>query len=122
MEIKLNKDLQKMQDNLFMGLNFRQTACALTGIVLGAAAYFLCNRFGVNTEAASWICIALAAPFAALGFVTVNGMPFEQIVKAWIKHYILCPKRILSKPENYNYALDKPKIEAAQEKEARRRD
>lgn len=122
MEIKLNKDLQKMQDNVFMGLNFRQTACAGAGLVLGAGAYFLCNRVGINTEIASWICILLAAPFAALGFVTVNGLPFEQIVKAWVKQYILCPKRIVSKLENYNYALDKPNIEAAQEKEAHRRD
>ena len=122
MEIKLNKDLQTMQDNVFMGLNARQTVCAGAGVVLGAAAYFLCSRYGINTEAASWICIVIAAPFAALGFITKNGMPFEQIVKAWIKQYVLCPKRIASRLENYDYALDKSKIEATWEKEAHRRD
>lgn len=122
MEIKLNKDLQKMQDNIFMGLNARQTVCAGIGLVLGAAAYYLCDCYGINAEIASWICIAIAAPFAALGFITKNGMSFEQIVKAWIKQYILCPKRIVSKLENYDYAIDKAKIEAAQEKEAHRRD
>ena len=109
MEIKLNKDLQTMQDNVFMGLNARQTVCAGAGVVLGAAAYFLCSRYGINTEAASWICIVIAAPFAALGFITKNGMPFEQIVK-------------VSRLENYDYALDKADIEAAREKEAHRRD
>lgn len=122
MEIKLNKDLQKMQDNLVLGLNLRQTVCAAAGIVLGVSAYFLCRKFGLNTEIASWVCAALAAPFAALGFVTFNGMTFERIVTAWVKQFLLCPKHLVSKLENYDYALNQPKIAAAQEKEARRCD
>lgn len=122
MEIQLNKDLQKFQDNFVLGLNFRQTLFAGTGVVLGAATYFLANRAGLHTEIAGWLCAIVAAPFAALGFVTANGMPFERLVKAWIKQYILCPKHIVSRLENYDYEIDKPKIEAAQEKEAHRRD
>ena len=67
---------------------------------------------------ASWICIAVVAPFAALGFVTYHGMPFEQLVRVWVKHYILCPKRIVFRLENDFYNRDKMRIEAAEKKEA----
>ena len=89
MEIKLNKDIQKLQDSFFIGLNFRQTVFGGLGLALGALAYLETTKHGINTELASWICIAIVAPFAALGFVTYHGMPFEQLVRVWVKHYIL---------------------------------
>lgn len=44
------------------------------------------------------------APFAALGFVKYNGMPAEQIAKAWIRSEILMPKHLTftGKNEHYN--------------------
>ena len=78
MEIKLNKDIQKLQDSFFIGLNFRQTVFGGLGLALGALIYLETTKHGINTELASWICIAVVAPFAALGFVTYHGMPFEQ--------------------------------------------
>ena len=122
MEIRLNKDLQKMQDNLAFGFNLRQTICAAIGVVAGVATYFFATRNGLNTEVASWICVAVVAPFAALGFVTINGMTFERLVIAWIKQYLLCPQRVLFHLENDFYIRDKSKIEKAEAMEAKRND
>ena len=118
MEIKLNKDIQKLQDSFFIGLNFRQTVFGGLGLALGALIYLETTKHGINTELASWICIAVVAPFAALGFVTYHGMPFEQLVRVWVKHYILCPKRIVFRLENDFYNRDKMRIEAAEKNEA----
>lgn len=87
MEIKLNKDIQKLQDSFFIGLNFRQTVFGGLGLALGALIYLETTKHGINTELASWICIAVVAPFAALGFVTYHGMPFEQLVRVWVADF-----------------------------------
>lgn len=120
MEIKLNKDIQKLQDNYFAGFNFRQTVCSGVGAALGIVTYFEATKHGMNAELASWLCIAVVAPFAALGFISYHGMPFEKLVRVWIKHYFLCPKKVVFRLENDFYECDKPQIEAAELKEAKR--
>lgn len=123
MEIKLNKDLQKCTDNYFMGLGARQTFFGGLGLVLSVGMYFVAiKELGVNQQAASWLCILVGAPFAALGFATYNGMPFEKLVKVWLKHYWFCPKRLVYRLENDFYNADKPKIEKMAEKEMKRID
>lgn len=122
MEIQLNKDLNKFQDNFCMGLNFRQTVCAGIGIALGAAVYFVSTKKGLNTEVSSWLCALIALPFFAFGFVSYQGMTFEQLVKVWLQQYLYCPNKICSRLENINYVKDKEKIEKEQIKEAKRRD
>lgn len=120
MEIKLNKDIQKLQDSFLIGLNRRQTICGGIGLALGIVTYFEATKHGMNAELASWLCIAVVAPFAALGFISYHGMPFEKLVRAWIKHYFLCPKHLVFRLENNFYEQDKAHIAEAQEKEAKR--
>lgn len=122
MEIQLNKDLQKFQDNFFMGLNVRQTIFGGICLGLGVAAFVVSTKQGLNAESASWLCAGVVLPFAALGFVNYNGMTFERLVKVWIKQYILCPKKVVTRLENILYIRDKQKIDSAQEKEAKRND
>lgn len=122
MEIQLNKDLQKFQDNVVLGLNARQAVFGGIGAILGIGVFLLASNKGLTDDISSVITSVVVAPFAALGFVTYNGMPFERLVKVWIKQFFLCPKKIISKPENILYRQDKEKIEQAQAKEAKRYD
>jgi len=72
--------------------------------------YFLLKgKFGIETL--SWVCILGASPFAALGFITYNGMTAEKFIYAWIKSEFLIPKRLTFKPTNFYYELLKDKIE-----------
>ncbi len=119
MEIKLNKNIQRLQDSFAFGLSFRQTIFGGIGLALGIVTYIETTKHGMNTELASWLCIAAVAPFAALGFISYHGMPFEKLVRVWIKHYILCPKKVVFRLENDFYEQDKPRIAEAQEKEAK---
>ncbi len=72
-----------------------------SALAVGAAvgSYFLLKPY-LSLETLSWLCIILAAPFAALGFVTYNGMTAEQFAWAWIKSEILTPKRLVFKAES----------------------
>lgn len=65
-----------------MGLSLRQLICS--GVAVGAAvgSYFAL-RGALGQETVSWVCIACAAPVAAAGFFTYDGMTFEQFLCAW---------------------------------------
>ena len=49
----------------------------------------------IGKEAASWLCLLVAAPVAIAGFFHYNGMSLEQFLWAFIKSEILCagPRR-----------------------------
>ena len=68
---------------------YLRNSCRLAaGIYLG-----LGNIIG--KEAASWLCLLVAAPVAIAGFFHYNGMSLEQFLWAFIKSEILCagPRR-----------------------------
>lgn len=94
MEIKINKEIQDYKESVFFGLNMRQLIFSILAVAAGAVSYIVLRpRLGL--DAASWICILLAAPFAACGFVRYHGMPAEKIAWAWIKSEILVPKKLV---------------------------
>ena len=99
MEVKINKEIRGYTEAIFFGLSLRQ--CAFSALAIGAAVllYFsLKGRLGLETL--SWLCIVGAAPFAAAGFVTYNGMTMERFLWAWVKSEFLTPRRPLFKATN----------------------
>ncbi len=122
MEIRLNKDLQKMESTVVVGLTFRQTVFSGLGLALGAATYFISSNKGLNTDVAGLLAMAAVLPLGAFGFVKYHGLNFEQLVCVWIRYFLLCPKTLISKFENDLYNRDKRKIEEAERKEAQRLD
>ena len=70
---------------------------------------FIKSHFGIETL--SWVCILGASPFAALGFITYNGMTAEKFIYAYIKSEFLIPKQLTFKPVNFYYELLKDKLE-----------
>ena len=61
-----------------------------------------------GTEEIGWMCILGAAPFAACGFFTYHGMTAEQVLWAWFKSEILCPKKLVFKSDSYYYEAMQP--------------
>lgn len=117
MEIKLNKDLQKMESNVYMGLTGRQAIFSGISLVLGAGTFLLSSSKGISSDIASILTSLVVVPFAALGFVKYNGLNFEQLVKVWLQQYVMTPKVLLLKLENYYYELDKNKIKKSERDE-----
>ena len=82
--------------------------------------YFALQPY-VGTEEIGWMCILGAAPFAACGFFTYHGMTAEQVLWAWFKSEILCPKRLVFKSDSCYYeahAARHPRGHEAKERQA----
>lgn len=118
MEIQLNKDLSKVQENVFMGLNPRQALWTGIGVGLGVGVFWLCKSQGVSVDICSYICMAVVVPAAAMGFVTYHGLPFERLVILWIRNFFFVPRHLAYRLENPDYERDKGRIAEAEKKEA----
>lgn len=99
LEIKINKEIKDFHETFFMGLDLRQTAFALLGVVVAVAVNLLSINYGINKELSSWLSIICVMPIAFFGFFKYNGMPAEKFIVAIIK-YVITPKHLLFKPTN----------------------
>lgn len=107
MEVKINREIRQYTESIFFGLSIRQFAFSISACGVAVMLYFLLNG-KVHQEIVSWACIMGAIPFAALGFITYNGLPAEKIFYCWLKSNVLTPKRLVNKPTNYYYEILKP--------------
>jgi hypothetical protein len=96
---------------MFFGLSLRQFVFSLLAVAVAVGLYFGLKPY-VGTETVSWMCILGAAPFAAMGFITYNGMTAEQFVWAWIRSELLEPKQFGFEPVNIYYEVLKSTIDA----------
>ena len=110
MEVKINKEIRNYTESIFFGLSLRQFIFSILACGVAVILYFLLKgKFGIETL--SWICILGAFPFAAIGFLTYNGMPAEKVVASYIKSEFLIPRKLKFKPTNLYYELLKDKLE-----------
>lgn len=92
MEVKINHEIREYTESMFFGLSVRQFFFSLLAVIVAAVLYFtLQNKVG--TELVSWICIAGAVPFAAMGFVKYHGMNCEQLVWARLRCTVIEPRQ-----------------------------
>ena len=93
-EVKIPKEIRAHQETIFFGLSERQFICAVLAVGLAAGIYLGLGGI-IGKEAASWLCLLVAAPVAIAGFFHYNGMTLEQFLWAFIKSEILCagPRR-----------------------------
>lgn len=96
---KINKEIRTYREELILGLSLRQLICS--GVAVGAAvgSYFAL-RGVLGQETISWVCIVCAAPVAAAGFFTYDGMTFEQFLCAWWETVFLRARPRVWKSEN----------------------
>ena len=107
LEIKINKNITDYQESIFFGLSVRQFICALLALIVAVVLYFTIKVIG--KEAASWLCIIGAAPFAFAGFFRYNGLKLEKFIFIVLRQFLDSDRR-LYQPENIYYnALRKDK-------------
>ena len=102
MEIKIPKEVRQHRETIFFGLSARQFLCALFAVGIAVAVYLSLGET-IGKETASWACILAAAPMAAAGFFTYNGLTLEQFAWAFLKSEILCAGTRVFKAENIYY-------------------
>lgn len=104
MEVKINKEIRNYTESMYFGLSLRQFIFSILACLMAIGLYFILKPYFRN-ETLSWMCILGATPFAALGFITYNGMNAEQIAYAWFKSEILMPKQFKFESNNIYYNL-----------------
>ena len=99
MEININKDIREYTEGVFFGLNLRQLICS--GLAVGSAvAIYFGTKDIISKDTMTYLCVAAAIPFAAIGFVKYNGMPMEKIFMAWLKDNFLVPRKFTVRSNN----------------------
>ena len=88
MEIKINKDVCEYSENIFLGLNLRQSIFSIFACAI-ACGIFMALKDKLGTEVTSWICVCGALPFAIIGFVKFQGLFLEDLIKIIVNSWIL---------------------------------
>ena len=104
MEVKIPKEIQSYHESVFFGLSWRQFFCSSLAIGTAVGLYFLA-RGVLGKETASWLCLIGAAPFAAAGFFSYNGLMLEKFLWTVFKSEVLFSARRVYRAENYYYQL-----------------
>lgn len=99
MEVKVNKEIRNYTESIYFGLSLRQFIFSILACLMAVGLYFLLKPY-FGLETLSWLCILGALPFAALGFITYNGLTAEQFVLAFIKSELLIPREIKFESNN----------------------
>lgn len=120
MEVKVNKEIRNYTESIYFGLSLRQFLFSILACLMAVVLYFIMKPY-FGLETLSWLCILGASPFAALGFVTYNGLTAEQFVWAWIKSELLIPREIKFESNNVYWEVMIPYINK-KEREVLKRD
>ena len=67
-EVKIPKEIRAHRETIFFGLSARQFICAVLAVGLAAGIYLGLGGI-IGKEAASWLCLLVAAPVAIAGFL-----------------------------------------------------
>ena len=110
MEIKINKEIKDYHESMFFGLSVRQFICSMLAVGVAVGTYFGLRDI-IGRETVSWMCVLLAAPFAAAGFFKYNGMNFEEFVGAWFRSEFLAAGVRKFESTNYLYEIVKEELD-----------
>ena len=119
MEVKINREIRNYSESVFFGLSMRQCIFSILAIAVAVGLYFVLKPY-FGTETLSWVCILGAAPFAALGFITYQGMTAEQFVWVWLRSELIEPRFFYCDCNNIIYGLMKDRIDSNEKEEMNR--
>ena len=80
MNISINKDIEKYQESVVMGLTARQLIFSIASIACGGAIVLLTYKH-VGLTGSAYIAIPVVAPLALNGFYSYQGMSFTQMLR-----------------------------------------
>lgn len=107
-EVRIPKEITEYKEKVIFGLSIRQLIFFTLTIILSLSSYFiLTKKLGLSMDSASYVIIIESLPLLAIGFIKINGFPFEKYAVLVIKHKLGTQKR----PYKTNLLIDKIKIE-----------
>jgi hypothetical protein len=79
MIITVNKDIDRYQESIALGLSVKQLVFSTASLVSGAGLVLLLYRY-IGLTASAYIAIPVVAPIAMGGFYSFNGMSFYEVM------------------------------------------
>lgn len=93
MIIEINKDIDKYQESIVLGLTARQLIFSVASIIVGGGIVLLLYKY-IGLTGAAYVAVPCIAPIALEGFYSYNGMSFMQY---WMKKiYFMIGNRTLT--------------------------
>ena len=93
MVVKTTPEIGKYTEAIYFGLSLRQFLFSVLAVGVAILLYFLLRPV-FDIETLSWVCVLGAAPFAALGFFTYNGLNAEKFLVVLVRDMILEPRSL----------------------------
>ncbi len=75
MIIEINKDIDKYQESIVLGLTARQLLFSCASVIVGGSIVLLLYKF-IGLTGSAYVAVPCIAPIALQGFYSFNGMTF----------------------------------------------
>ncbi len=93
MVIEINKDIDKYQESVALGLTAKQLIFSIASVVTGGTLVFLLYPY-LGLTGSAYIAIPVVAPIALGGFYSYNGMSFYEVMRRKI-HFMFGNRTLL---------------------------
>ena len=80
MIIEINKDIDRYQESVVMGLTLKQLLYAALSLIAGAGIVLLLQK-QIGLTLAAYVAVPVVAPLALQGFYQYSGMSFMEVMK-----------------------------------------
>lgn len=84
MVIEVNKDIDRYQESVALGLSAKQLIFSAVSLICGAGLILLLYRY-IGLTASAYVAIPVVAPIALGGFYSYNGMSIYEVMRRKIK-------------------------------------
>ena len=75
MVIEINKDIDRYQESIALGLTAKQLVYSVASVAVGGTLVLLLYRY-IGLTGSAYVAIPCVAPIALAGFYSYNGMDF----------------------------------------------
>ena len=79
MVIEINKDIDRYQESVAMGLTAKQLIFCIASVVVGGGIVLLLYKY-IGLTGSAYVAIPCVAPIALGGFYSYNGMSFYEVM------------------------------------------
>ena len=116
MIIEINKDIEKYQESVAMGLTAKQLVYSILALGSGCLIVFLLyEKIGLTFSC--YVAVPIVAPIALCGFYSYNGMGFREVFTRYMRS-IFRNKALVFQSSDYREMVSEIKTKEEAEKRA----
>lgn len=105
MSVEINRDIDKFQESVVLGLTAKQLIVSVLSVLIGGAIVLLSYK-KVGLTASAYIAVPVVAPIALSGFYSYNGMGFMQMMSKRIHFMFKVKPLVYRSTENVSELRD----------------